>query len=84
MLYFGGQRDLVKVQENNVNQFWFKGMANLLIFIHNGGIKLLYSPYLKMVAIFLVLPIFLTAKYILRQEHKYHYLSRLLPIIIII
>ena len=30
-------------------------MANLFIFIHNGGIsKLLYSPHLKMVLFFLV------------------------------
>ena len=35
-------------------------MANLLIFIHNGGIneKVLYSPDFKMVLIFLVMKLF--------------------------
>ena len=34
-------------------------MANLFIFIHNGGIeKLLYSPHLKMVLSFLVTKVF--------------------------
>ena len=35
------------VRENNANRFTLR-MANLLVFIHNGGIKkLLYSPDLK-------------------------------------
>ena len=42
------------VCENNANRFLLR-VANLLIFIHNGGIKkLLYSPDLKMILIFLV------------------------------
>ena len=43
--------------ENNTNRFLFR-MANLLILIHNGGIKLLYSPDLIMRPIFLVLHFF--------------------------
>ena len=46
------------VSENYANRFLLR-MANLLIFIHNGGIwKLLYSPDLKKVLILLVTKVF--------------------------
>ena len=54
MLYFREQRDFGGgggERGNNANRFLLR-MANLLIFIHNGGIqKLLYGPDLKMVLI---------------------------------
>ena len=45
------------MRENNTNRFLFT-MANLLILIHDGGIKLLYSPDLIMGPTFLVLHFF--------------------------
>ena len=53
----GGRGTGGGVPENNTNRFLFT-MANLIILIHNGGIKLLYSPDLIMGPIFFVLHFF--------------------------
>ena len=56
-LYFGGRGIGGGVHENYAYCFLLR-MANLLTFIHNGGISKVAAPILKMVLIFLVTKVF--------------------------